>query len=128
MKKIFYVLAAGALMMVSCNSGLSPEGQEAWNNFKQLAATFESAEAIDANYADEAAFKAGHEAFVEATKKMQDFALEITPEQADSFKNMCETCAPVIENAAQLILAKQNLEEAGVELEEVAEGEGEGEE
>ena len=121
MKKLFFVLAAGALMMVSCNSGLSPEGQKAWDNFKQLAATFESEEAIEANYADEASFKAGHEAFVEATKKIQDYVLEITPEQADSFKTMCEACAPVIQKANEMLQAKEEIEAAAEEPEEAAE-------
>ena len=121
MKKLFFVIAAGALMMVSCNNGLSPEGQKAWDNFKQLAATFESEEAIEANYADEEAFKAGHASFVEATKKIEDFVLEITPEQADSFKTMCEQCAPVIQKAQELLQAKDQLEEAAQELDEAAE-------
>ena len=122
MKKIFYVIAACAVMaLTSCNNGLSPEGQKAWDNFKQLAATFESMEACDASYADEAALAEGHAAFVEATKKMQDYALEITPEQADSFKTMCETCAATIQKAQEAIQTRVEVEQAAEEIEQAAE-------
>ena len=113
MKKIFYVIAACAVMaLTSCNNGLSPEGQKAWDNFKQLAATFESMEACDASYADEAAFAEGHAAFVEATKTMQE---------ADSFKTMCETCAATIQKAQEAIQTRVEVEQAAEEIEQAAE-------
>jgi len=113
MKKIFYVIAAGALMMVSCNNGLSPEGQKAWNEFKELSAKFESEEAADASFQSSEEFAEGVKQWSEAAKKMQDYVLEITPEQADSFQKIAEKCEPVIKKATAMMQQMQQAQEPG---------------
>ena len=127
MKKIFYVIAAGALMMVSCNNGLSPEGQKAWNEYKELSAKFESEEAIEANFQNSEEYAAALKQWGEAAKKMQDYILEITPEQADSFQKIAEKCEPVIKKVSAMMQQAQELgEDPDAQTdEEGAEGEGE---
>jgi hypothetical protein len=121
MKKIFYVIAAGALLMVSCNKGLSPEGQKAWNEYKELSAKFESEEAVEANFQNAGEFSEAVKQWGEAAKKMQDYILEITPEQADSFQKIAESCEPIIKKVTATM---QQAQEAGVDPEaQAAEGE-----
>ena len=111
MKKIFFVIAAGALMMVSCNKSLSPEAQKAWDSFKEASAKLESEEAVDA--------------WNDAAQKMKDFATEFSTEQADSFASITAKCAPVIEKASQLLqqAAAQGALEDGAEEEGATEEE-----
>ena len=44
MKKFIYAIAAGALMASCIQQGLDAEGQKAWDNFKEISATFETTE------------------------------------------------------------------------------------
>ena len=117
MKKIFFVIAAGALMLVSCGK-MSPEAQKAWNNFKEASAKFESEEAVDANFQSPEEFTAGVKAWNDAAQKMKDFATEFSTEQADSFASITAKCAPVIEKATQLL---QQAAAQGITEEDVAE-------
>ena len=123
MKKIFYVIALGAVMMVSCNSGLSPEGQKNWDKFKELSAKFESEEAVDANFESAEEFSAAVKEWNEAAQNMKNYVTEITPEQADSFEALANKCAPVLEKVSKMM---QQAAEAGAE--EAEEGEEEAEE
>ena len=123
MKKIFYVIVAGAMMMVACNSGLSPEGQKNWDKFKDLCSKLESEEAIDANFETQEEFTAAVKEWGEAAQKMKDYMLEVTPEQADSFEKLAEKCAPVVEKVSQMMQQAQELgvnpdEESGEEAAE----------
>lgn len=125
MKKIFFVIAAGALMMVSCNKSLSPEAQKAWDSFKEASAKLESEEAVDANFQSPEEFAAGVKAWNDAAQKMKDFATEFSTEQADSFASITAKCAPVIEKATQLLqqAAAQGALEDGAEEEAATEEE-----
>ena len=124
MKKIIFAIAAGAMMLVSCNNeGLSPEGQKAWDNFKDLAATFESVEAADANYDSAEDHDAGYAEFKAAVDNIQNYATEISETQADSFQTMCETCAATYAQSKEMIQAADEIEEAADELDEMEEEE-----
>ena len=120
MKKMIVMVAVGALMLVSCNNGLSEEGQKAWDNFKDLEATFESLEAADANYDSMEELNAGYEAFSEASTNMAQYVFQITEEQADSFKTICENCAAVYQQAQEMSQAADEIDEAADEFEDAA--------
>lgn len=122
MKKIFFVLVAGAMMM-SCGGSLSPEGQKAWNDFKELSSKLESEEAVDANFETAEEFSAAVKEWNEAAQNMKNYVTEITPEQADSFEALANKCAPVLEKVSKMMqqAAEAATEEAEEGEEEAAE-------
>ena len=124
MKKIFFVIAAGALMLVSCGK-MSPEAQKAWNNFKEASAKFESEEAVDANFNTAEEYSEGLKAWSEATQKLKDYTTEFSTEQADSMEKIVAKCKPVIEkmNAMMQQAAAQGITEEDVAEEGAAEEE-----
>ena len=122
MKKIFYAIAAGAMLMVSCNNGLSPEGQKVWNEYKELSAKFESEEAVDANFQNSEEYAEALKKWSETAQKMQEYVLEITPEQADSFQKIAEKCEPVIKKVSAMM---QEAQELGENPDEQTDAEGE---
>lgn len=109
MRKLIYVIAAGALMMVSCNEGLSPEGQKVWNHFKEISAQFESEEAFEASFDDVDSYVEALKDWGETAAEMQNYMLEISPEQADSFEAITNRCAPVVEKANAMLKQAQEL-------------------
>ena len=127
MKKIFFVIAAGALMMVSCNKSLSPEAQKAWDNFKEASAKFESEEAVDAAFENAEEYSAGLKAWSEATQKLKDYATEFTPEQTDSMEKIVAKCQPVIQKMSEMMqqAAAQGITEEDVAAEGATEEEAE---
>ena len=122
MKKIFYAIAAGVMLMVSCNNGLSPEGQKVWNEYKELSAKFESEEAVDANFQNSEEYAEALKKWSETAQKMQEYVLEITPEQADSFQKIAEKCEPVIKKVSAMM---QEAQELGENPDEQTDAEGE---
>ena len=122
MKKMILMVAFGAMMLVSCNNGLGEEGQKAWNKFKDLAAKFESVEAAEANFESAEDCEATYAEFQEASTDMAQYVFQITEAQADSFKNICETCAATYQQYVDEAAAATEEEE--VEGEESEEEEG----
>lgn len=100
MKKIFFVLVAGAMMM-SCGGSLSPEGQKAWNDFKELSSKLESEEAVDANFESADEFAQAVKEWGEVGDKLKNFATEFSEAQVDSMASMSEKCAAVIKKAQE---------------------------
>lgn len=105
MKKMIVMVALGAMMLVSCNNGLSEDGQKAWNKFKDLAAKFESVEAADANFETAEEFEAAYAEFTEASTDMTQYVFQITEAQADSFKTMCDASAATYQQYAEMAAA-----------------------
>jgi len=121
MKKMIVMVAVGAMMLVSCNNGLSEEGQKAWEKFKDLAANFESVEVADATFESAEDFEATYAEFQEASTDMASYVFEITEAQADSFKNICETCAATYQQYAEMAAAAGEEEAEEYEEEELEE-------
>jgi len=121
MKKMIVMVAVGAMMLVSCNNGLSEEGQKAWEKFKDLAANFESVEVADATFESAEDFEATYGEFQEASTDMASYVFEITEAQADSFKNICETCAATYQQYAEMAAAAGEEEAEEYEEEELEE-------
>ena len=107
MKKMICIIAAITMMtMLSC----SKNGQQAWNEFKELSAKFETKEAFEASFESELdGFAAAFE-WKMAVEDMGNHMDELTPEQVDSFKM-------IIANVQQTIDELEADENAAVEVE-----------
>ena len=100
MKKIFFVLAAGAMLM-SCGGALSPEAQKAWDNFKELSSKLETEEAVDANFESSEDFAQAVKEWGEVGAALKNYATEFSEAQVDSMASMSEKCAAVIKKAQE---------------------------
>ena len=94
MKKFIYAIAAGALMASCIQQGLDAEGQKAWDNFKEISATFETTEIAYDTYETAEDFNAACKAWSEATQAMAPYMLSMTSEQLDSLNQINAQAQP----------------------------------
>ncbi|MBR7049236.1 MAG: hypothetical protein IKI16_05220 [Prevotella sp.] len=120
MKKSIFVVALGALMLVSCGK-MSPEAQKAWDHFKEVSAKLESEEAVEKNFEGVEDFNAAVKEWGEASAALKAYAAEFSEAQADSLNMYAEKCGAVIKNATEMLKAANELEAAANELDEAGE-------
>ena len=123
MKKIIFSFAIAAMMASCIQKGLNEEGQQAWEKFKELSATFESTTTAYDTYETQEDFNAACAAWSKATEDMSIYLLDMTPEQLDSFNVTVEKVGAVVKQIQEEVNAPAEPadEEEAVEEEEVEE-------
>lgn len=123
MKKIIFSFAIAAMMASCIQKGLNEEGQQAWEKFKELSATFESTTTAYDTYETQEDFNAACAAWSKATEDMSIYLLDMTPEQLDSFNVTVEKVGAVVKQVQEDVNAPAEPaeEEDAVEEEEVEE-------
>ena len=123
MKKIIFSFAIAAMMASCIQKGLNEEGQQAWEKFKELSATFESTTTAYDTYETQEDFNAACAAWSKATEDMSIYLLDMTPEQLDSFNVTVENVGAVVKQIQEDVNAPAEPaeEEEAVEEEEVEE-------
>ena len=123
MKKIIFSFAIAAMMASCIQKGLNEEGQQAWEKFKELSATFESTTTAYDTYETQEDFNAACAAWSKATEDMSIYLLDMTPEQLDSFNVTVEKVGAVVKQVQEDVNAPAEPaeEEEAVEEEEVEE-------
>lgn len=103
MKKLtFMVIAAAALMIVSCGQKMSPEAQKAWNDFKACADKIDSEEKVDKLESIEA-FNQIVQDWSKAAKEMEAHATEYSKAINDSMEAITNKVKPVMEKLEQVV-------------------------
>ena len=121
MKKVIFSFAIAAMMASCIQQGLSAEGQQAWEKFKELSATFETTTTAYDTYETADEFNAACAAWSEATQAMMPYMLDLTPEQLDSLNKMTDQVGAVVKQIQEEVNAPAepaDEEEADEEAEE----------
>ena len=120
MKKIIFTFAIAAMMASCIQKGLNDEGQQAWEKFKEISATFESTTTAYDTYETAEDFNAACAAWSKATEDMSTYLLDMTPEQLDSFNVTVEQVGAVVKQIQKEVNAPAEPaeEEASEEAEE----------
>ena len=122
MKKIIFSFAIAAMMASCIQKGLNEEGQQAWEKFKELSATFESTTTAYDTYETQEDFNAACAAWSKAVEDMAPYVIDLYPEQLDSNVTV-ENVGAVVKQIQEEVNAPAEPaeEEEAVEEEEVEE-------
>ena len=123
MKKIIFSFAIAAMMASCIQKGLNEEGQQAWEKFKELSATFESTTTAYDTYETQEDFNAACAAWSKAVDDMAPYVIDLYPEQLDSFNVTVENVGAVVKQIQEDVNApaEPTEEEEAVAEEEVEE-------
>jgi flagellar biosynthesis/type III secretory pathway protein FliH len=103
MKKLtFMIIAAAALMIVSCGKKMSPEAQKAWNDFKACADKIDTDEKVD-KFTSIEEFNQVVQDWQKAAKEMESHATEYSKEITDSMDAITNKVKPVMEKVEQAV-------------------------